>query len=330
MKSCISKIRELINKPVLNSLLLKDHKKWNLICGSLDAVQSAQMAVDAYSDLDKDIIRDVGTHLIIYGLFQALYVQQDAVSNLCNSMDIDLLKIKDLKTQHPELYEIRELRNKSIGHPTPSRKDKKPKSTHGMLIDNDSVELFSYTETGDFSHAKYKIADCIEKQSQSLREILQKVIEKMVLIEKEHKDKHKQKKLRECFSCSPPYCFEKIFQAISLIDVQEQGETASQSIGREDSIVSAFRHVKTLLKAVDSFKGELTKRGLQDYGTSLVRLKIEHSKYPLEKLKEYFSPDLECPLNSQDARVYADAAEKNVLSLIEQAKILDNNYMSTD
>jgi hypothetical protein len=325
MKSCISKIRELINKPILNSLLSKDHKKWNLMCGSLDAVQSAQMAVDAYSDLDKDNIRDVGTHLIIYGLFQALYVQQDAVSNLCESMGMAL----DIKNQYPELYEIRQLRNKGIGHPTPSSKYKKPKSTHGMLIDNDSVELFSYTETGDFSHAKYKISDCIKKQSHSLCKILQKAIEKMVSIEKEHKDKHKQKKLRECFSCSPPYCFEKIFDAISLIDVQEQGETASQSIGREDSKVSAFRHVKTLLKAVDSFEGELTKRGLQDYGTSLVLLKIEHSKYPLEKLKEYFS-DLKCSLNSQDARAYADSARINVVSLIEQAEILDNNYMSTD
>jgi hypothetical protein len=289
------------------------------MCGSLDAVQSAQMAVDAYSDLDKDNIRDVGTHLIIYGLFQALYVQQDAVSNLCESMGMAL----DIKNQYPELYEIRQLRNKGIGHPTPSSKYKKPKSTHGMLIDNDSVELFSYTETGDFSHAKYKISDCIKKQSHSLCKILQKAIEKMVSIEKEHKDKHKQKKLRECFSCSPPYCFEKIFGAISLI------ETGKAEIVPE-KIRFALSKTKELIEAVDKFEGEITKRGLQDYGTSLVLLKIEHSKYPLEKLKEYFSPDFKCPLNSQDARVCADSAGINVLSLIEQAEILDNNYMSTD
>jgi hypothetical protein len=192
-----------------------------------------------------------------------------------------------------------------------------------MLIGNDSVELFSYTETGEFSHDKYRISDCIEKQSQSLREILQKAIEKMVSIEKEHKDKHKQKKLRECFSCSPPYCFEKIFGAISLI------ETGKAEIV-PGKIRFALSKTKELIEAVDKFEGEITKRGLQDYGTSLVLLKIEHSKYPLEKLKEYFSPDFKCPLNSQDARVCADSAGINVLSLIEQAEILDNNYMSTD
>lgn len=322
MKSCISKIRELINKPILNSLLSKDHKKWILMCGSLDAVQSAQMAVDDYNGLNEDNIRDIGPHLIIYGLFQAFYVQQDAVSNLCNSMDIDLLKIKDIKTQHPELYEIRQLRDKGIGHPTPSR-TYKDRSTHGMLIDNDSVELFSYTETGEFSFAKYKISDCIEKQSQSLREILQKAIEKMVSIEKEHKDKHKQKKLRECFSCDHSYCFEKIFGAISLI---ETGKAAIVP----DKILFALSKTKELIEAVDRFEGEITKRGLQDYDTSPVRCVIERSKYPLEKLKEYFSPDLKCPLNSQDARAYADSARINVLSLIEHAEILDNNYMSTD
>jgi hypothetical protein len=143
MKSCISKIRELINKPILNSLLSQDHKKWNLMCGSLDAIESAQSAVDSYGCLNKDNIKDIGQHLIIYGLFQALYVQQDSVSNLCKSMGILFPTVEDLKTQHPELYEIRQLRNKGMGHPSKDR----DKNTHGILIDKDSIELFSYTCT---------------------------------------------------------------------------------------------------------------------------------------------------------------------------------------
>jgi hypothetical protein len=316
MKSCISKIRELINKPILNSLLLKDPKKWNLMCGSTDAVESTQLAIDSYNCLNKDGIKDVGNkYLIVYGLFQALYVQQDAVSNLCKSMGVTLPKEKDIKTQYPELFKIRQLRDKGIGHPTPNEKHGS-KDTHGISTDGDLVKLFSYTETGEFRSAEYKISDCIEKQNRSLRGILRKVIKKMRSIEKEHKDKYKQNKLRDCFPDDPQYCFEKIFQGILHIDRRSL----------------ALSHSENLIKAIDKFEEEVTKRGLQDDDNDIVivRLEIRDSKYPLEKLKEYFSPSSKSSINSQDARAYADSAREHILDLIEHAKNLDAEYMSTD
>jgi hypothetical protein len=328
MKSYIKKIRELINKPILNSLLLKDQKKWNLMCGSIDAIESTQLAIDSYNCLNKDNIKDIGQHLIIYGLFQALYVQQDSVSNLCKSIDISLPEEKDLKTQYPELYKIRQLRNKGIGHPTPNKEDK-TKDTHSILIENDSIELYSYTETGEFSFDKYKISDCIEKQGQSLCRILRKVIKKMRSIEKEHKDKHMQNKLRDCFPIDPRYCIDKIFEAINLIDNKNPRESETQRIGRESRISLAFSNAKTLIESINKFDGEITKRGLQGDDVVFVRLEIKHSKYPLEKLKEYFCLKSKSPLNSQDARAYADSAGIHILDLIKHAKNLDDEYMNT-
>ena len=313
MKSLIYKIRELINKPILNSLLSKDHKRWNLMCGSLDVIESAQMAIDSYNCLNKENIKDIGQELIIYGLFQAIYVQQDAVLNLCNSIGIPLTKNKeDLKSKYPELYEVRQLRNKGIGHPTPGHTNR-DKNTHGMLIDKDSIELFSYTETGEFSFAKYKISDCIERQNQSLCGILRKVIKKMRSMEKEHKAKYKQNKLKDCFPRDPQYCFEKIFQAISHID----------------RISLGLSHSDGLIKAIDKFDGEITKRGLKDDDVVFVRLEIKHSKYPLEKLKKYFGSGPKSSLNSQDARAYADSAREHILDLIKHAEYLDGEYART-
>lgn len=285
--------------------------------GSLYTIESAQSAVDSYSCLNKDNIRDIGQYLIIYGLFQALYVQQDAVINLCKSMGVPLAK-------YPELYEIRELRNKGIGHPTPNKKDKR-KDTHSISIDNDSIELFSYTETGEFSFDKYKISDCIEKQNQSLCGILQKVIEKIGAMEKEHKDKYMQNKLRECFPNGPQYCLEKIFQAINLINNHEESVPG----GLSSKISFALSNTKELIEAIDRFDEEITKRGLQDDDIVPVRLEIKHSKYPLEKLKEYFCHGVKSSLNSQDARAYADSAKEHVLELVEYAENLDDEYMST-
>jgi hypothetical protein len=323
MKSLIYKIRELINKPILNSLLSKEIKKWNLMCGSLDAIESTQLAIDSYNCLNKDDIKKIGEHLMIYGLFQALYVQQDSVSNLCKSIGIPLPKNeKDFKNKYPELYEVRQLRNKGIGHPS---KEGNTNSIHGMLIDNDSIELFSYTETGEFSCTKYKISDCIEKQNQSLCGMLRKVIKKMRSMEKEHKNKYKQNKLKDCFPRAPQYCFEKIFQAISLINAHR--ETVRTEF--ESLIGFALSNTKALIEAIDKFDSEITKRGLKDDDVVFVRLEIEHSKYPLERLKEYFSPASKSLLNSQDARAYADSAREHILDLIKHAESLDGEYART-
>lgn len=293
------------------------------MCGSIDAIESTQLAIDSYNRLNKDNIKDIGEHLIIYGLFQALYVQQDSVLNLCKSMGIPFPKGKDIKSKYSKLYKVRQLRNKGIGHPSKEEKGK-IKSIHNMLIDNDSIELFSYTETGKFSHTKYKISECIEKQNQSLCGILRKVIGKMGSIEKEHKDKYMQNKLRDCFPRDPYYCFEKIFQTISLI--KAHGKSVPERLRSEISF--ALSNTEDLIEGVDRFDGEIEKRGLQGDDVVFVRLEIEYSKYPLEKLKEYFCSRSKSSLNSQDARAYADSARERTLDLIKHAENLDSEYMS--
>lgn len=294
------------------------------MCGSLDAIESTQLAVDSYNGLKKDNIKDIGLEfLTVYGLFQSLYVQQDSVLNLCKSIDIPECKKKTyFKTNHSDLYEIRQLRNKGIGHPS---KDI-AKNTHSMLVNGNSIELFSYTETGEFSFTTYEIPDCIETQNQSLCKIIQQVIEKMKSMEQKHKDKYMQNKLRDYFPPDPQYCIGKIFESINLIDVKDQGESEPQRIGRETRISLAFSHSDTLIKAINQFNEEFTKRGLDDV---YVSIEIEHSKYPLEKLKKYFSPTSESSIDSKDARAYADSAEKHILELVKHAKNLDSAYSST-
>ncbi len=320
MKSYISKIRVLINKTILKSLLLKNQKKWNLMCGSIDAIESTQLAVDYYNCLDKDTGYN---YLIIYGLFQSLYVQQDSVLNLCKSIGIQMSK-KDIKAKYPELWKIRQLRNKGIGHPSKDREN----NTHSMLIEGDSVELFSYSEAGEFSHSTHNISECIETQNRLLCKIVQQVIEGMKLMEQKHKDKYMENKLRDCFPTDHQYCIGKIFEAINLIDVKSQGESEPQRIGRENGISLAFSHLKTLIEAINKFNEEFTKRGLQDIHF-IVSIEIEHSKYPLEKLKEYFSSTSESSINSQDARAYADSAQIHILELATSAQNLDNEYSNT-
>ncbi|MCK4814860.1 hypothetical protein KA005_03745 [bacterium] len=196
------------------------------------------------------------------------------------------------------------------------------------MIEKNSIELFSYTGTGDFSFTIFKISDCIEKQNQSLCGFIQQVIEKMRSMEHEHKDKYMQNKLRNCFPTDPQYCIGKIFEAINLIDAKDQGESEPQRIGREGRISLAFSHANTLIKAVDKFNGEFAERGLQEVYQNVL-IEIEHSKYPLEKLEIYFDKTSKSSINSMDARAYADSAKIHILDLVECATDLDSEYSST-
>jgi len=307
----------------LNSLLLKDQKKWNLLCGSLDAIESTQLAVDSYNGFKKSRPKDVGLeHLIVYGLFQSLYVQQNSVRYLCESIDITMpKKEKDFETEYPELHRIRQLRNKGIGHPSKERAS----NTHGVLINGNSIELHSYTETGEFSFATYEITDCIEKQNESLCQIMHRVIEEMESMEQEHKDKYMQNKFRDCFPPDVQYCINKMFEAINLIDAEDPEESLPQKEGRKSRIYLALNHADNLTKAINKFESEFAERGLHDV---YVSLEIKHSKYPLEKLKGYFSSTVENSTNSQDARAYADSAEKHMIDLVRHAEGLDSEYSS--
>ncbi len=322
MKENISKIRELTNKRILKSILLKNQKSWNLMCGSLDAIESTQMAVDSFSSF-KDDIKDFGLdNLIIYGLFQALYVQQDSISNLCESIGIEFPKFKDaeFENKYPELYKVRQLRNKGIGHPSRDRSN----NTHSIINEDDSIQLFSFTENGIFSKKFYNISDCIEKQNHSLCLLLQQVIEKMISIEQEHKDKYMQNKFIGCFPEDSQYCIGKIFEAINIIDAKKTKESEGQRIGRESKIDLALHHIETLTKAIHNFQEGFKERGIEDIS---INHEIRDSLYPLEKLEGYFSKKSENNMNSQDARAYADSAEVHVLKLLEYARGIDDEYL---
>jgi hypothetical protein len=72
-------------------------------------------------------------------------------------------------------------------------------------------------------------------------------------MEQKHKDKYMQNKLRDNFPADPQYCIGKLFEAINLIDVEDQEESLPQRIGRETRIHLAFSHAETLIKAINKF-----------------------------------------------------------------------------
>lgn len=93
--------------------MIKDRPLWNQFCASLYAIEDAQMAIDAYWREPYPQSKSM-QYLMLYGLLQAYFVQQDTAKGILESLTSQILDFKD---DYPELYEVRELRNDTIGHP---------------------------------------------------------------------------------------------------------------------------------------------------------------------------------------------------------------------
>ena len=81
------KIRELVNKVIIRCILWQSGVPWDQLSSCLDVIEDTELAITAY--LRREFGESTeGLYLAVYGLLQALFVQQDAVINLCESLSI--------------------------------------------------------------------------------------------------------------------------------------------------------------------------------------------------------------------------------------------------
>ncbi len=93
--------------------LRRNLPRWNQFRSSLDAVRQTHRAIEAYNHSNGDLTEDQ-RYLAIYGLLQALVVQQDAMCHLSEALQIKPVHMN----RHKRLEEIRNIRNWTVGHPT--------------------------------------------------------------------------------------------------------------------------------------------------------------------------------------------------------------------
>ena len=104
------RFRVAVNEGSVHSALMRDRQKWGQLCASMDAIQDTQCAIQAWAGGPAS--DDLGErYLRLYGVLQALFLQQDAVKHAAEAVGEEWEPSADLS-------EIRTIRNKSIGHPT--------------------------------------------------------------------------------------------------------------------------------------------------------------------------------------------------------------------
>ncbi len=306
-------IREFINETRRQHVLLKNKDLWSQLCSCLDVIEDSQLAIDAYSavELGKS---DGANYLTLYGLLQALFLQQDAAINLCES-----LKIPQTIDNYPRLKEIREIRNDSIGHPT-KRNRRKDKSTSYHFISRPSLCSNSFTLLSCYGEGKNEfrditISNLIADQKDHIYRILEQIINKLEYEEKAHKEKFRMEKLVSVFPSHLHYDLSKLREGTRKNERAPQGEISVPIIRR------------TLL----NFQQALAKRGIELDTYDSIKYLYEVIEYPLHELEVFFqcvNRAKELNIDEKAAYIFADFVTRKIEELIQIAEEIDKDYSS--
>ena len=114
-------LRDIVFDPLTEHLFLNGLKDRYQIAACLDTIEDTQLAIDEYRllDIPPEWANKGRLYLVIYGVLQATFLQQDALRHLAKALQ------STFQTDEiPRLKEIRDLRNMIAGHPTSYHRNK--------------------------------------------------------------------------------------------------------------------------------------------------------------------------------------------------------------
>jgi hypothetical protein len=299
----IQKIREYINSSRKRSLLIRNKYSWNQLCSSLDIVEDTELAIEEYLNV-KEVKTDGLKYLFVFGIMQVLFVQQDAIINMAESLGLEVKFDTDLKN-------IREIRNDSVGHPT--KRGKGLKTKYNFIFRayishrNLSLMTVSPSEVEDTKFYHYQIDKLISSQSRSVNNLLLELITMLDNEEKSHKKQFKNEKLADIFPQTLHYHFQKITE-YSLASMSKQFCKMNFDI---------------ILKTLEEFKKGLNQRDSLDayIGVNIV---LEELVYPMQKLEKHFSNEID--LDKEEVYIYKYFVQKQFDELLKMANGIDKEY----
>jgi hypothetical protein len=279
IQGLLSSIRDFIQHPRRLDPLLRDKPGWNVLASAMDVVSDTESAITSYELCD---YTDKGTlYLVLYGLLQAMYVQQDGLENLVRVLEGN--EQYRIETE-PEAEFIRRVRHNAVGHPTKQggtkpRKDGQPgeQISHAIVqhaLHKEGFTLLRASNLKDTKFIDYRTEDLIAQNRALAVRVLTRTKKKLEDIEMEHRQAFKGEKLVSLFPTTLGYFFEKVYAAIHNPSYgnRPMGELCLQSI------VTAFA----------SFKSALDKRGILNESSN-IHYELDEVEYPLIELGRYFS-----------------------------------------
>ena len=298
----IQKLREYVNSPRKQNILLRDRNKWNKLCASMDAIEDSSFAISEYiKDLERK--ESLGfTYVIVYGILQAMILQQDSLMTISESLNIK-------SEQSTELKEVKEIRNSSIGHPVREKGKTFVSANYiqqmGMTIKSFTMMTFDPLKADPIFKNVF-IPEMLSRQNVVISKELENILTSLKIEEKEHKEYFMNVKLAAYFN-GFPYSISKVYEALS----------------RPDYVSISLLNLTQIKASIDSAKDELNKRDLLGNlpGIDMVLKEIER---PLEKLINMLENKVDFVRN--DAYVYMYFCHKKIEEFVNMLNEIDEEY----
>lgn len=297
-------IRELCNHPWKKELLFQDRVKWSKLWTSLDVIEDSQQAINDYLNLPEFNSNSRG-YLYIYGVLQAINLQQDALKNLSGALFNEKI---DFKENYPKLYKIREYRNDSIGHPTNRGNGKSFHYIGRPSIKKKGFKLISYyPKTGEQTKIEdINILECIEIQNSLVAEKLKETMKNLESDFEKHKDRFKGKKLSDLIHPTNGYHFSKLYENIS----------------RDYDLVEL--NFDTIKETYDKIKDGIIERYFSLSALSGIELITERLDYIFERVKRDL---IENKISDKlELEIFVDALKSNFKEFEDMVKEIDEEF----
>jgi hypothetical protein len=299
-------IRDRVNDPRLRYRLTRNHKLWNQVVSSLDAIGDTGYAFAAYLSRSPE---DTGSgYLFLYGVLQALVIQQDAVRHLSEALGT----VGDF--DDPRLREARRVRIEAAGHPT--RKDR-PK---GSLVTSHQVArvtigqhgfmMLTSDETGGIHTEQVDLVRVIGDQRTAIAEMLEALDAEIARSDREVRIAHKDERLTALFHPSLGYCFEKLHDGIFN----------AHPLG-----APSLDQIKELITA---FAAALEKRGLATDAYPGIHAWYDEIGQPIAELEAFF--EHRSQLHPQILSIIASHVKDQVALLQKMAGEIDEDWAVDD
>ncbi|MDD3234837.1 MAG: hypothetical protein PHH43_00740 [Candidatus Cloacimonetes bacterium] len=335
----LTQLRKLIYDDVRMRNYLLSHTEHYLTIGSaFDVIEDTEEAINAYEALDIDIEESEypkycgKLYLAIYGVLQAIFVQQDAIlkisevlthksfsttskkKNINSELDFWIPPIdfkqelsKIMETSQENFEYIRNIRIMTIGHPTGIRDKDKSQSCCFIVrrsISKDEFQFLKYSPGGKQESETVNVPDLIIKHRNYIKAYLNELIELIRNILGEHTNIYRSTNLGRHF--------EQIANFVCHV-----GDCIENSQQKE----FAVSQLQLIWERVKAFRDEGTKIGMINKTETDKMLGLISNE--MCKLKSYFD-STRVILTCLDATSYWESLKVHILSLQELAKESDD------
>ena len=276
-------LASIINRTLKNrDEVREDRDNWDRICSSSDVINDTIRAIKSYvkSDYPNE---NVGLqYLLIYGLLQALYLQQDAVKNMFKTLRKCYPRSqKFLYRRSSDLEKIRQLRNETTGHPTGT--------FNGIFtyINRRSLSKWHFenlrsSKAGGNEFPPVDLFSVLKRQALAIENDLRTLVEKTREIEKMFYEKYKDR-----------------IAAIAKGAIEYDIQTVAEDIfsPSEGNQLRALKSLETIESRYSEFESGMNERGRGEFP------ELDEFKRAVSVLKEYISGE-RTMMTEEDAGIY--------------------------